>query len=63
MYGFEAIIEKLKKEYDPRYAGKLEIGSEAMRLGYIMGAWDAINSMRVLYEEDEDEEGLNVLGK
>lgn len=61
-YRYEELIEKLRSTYDPRYVAKLDMGSEAMRLGYLLGAWDTIDSVKAFFESEETED-VDVLGK
>lgn len=53
---FDVAIEKLKKEFDPSYIGRMDLGSEEMRLGYVTGAWDVIHTLQAIQEGDMDED-------
>ena len=53
---FDVAIEKLKKEFDPSYIGRMDLGSEEMRLGYVTGAWDVIHALQAIQEGDMDED-------
>lgn len=53
---FDVAIEKLEKEFDPSYIGRMDLGSEEMRLGYVTGAWDAIHTLQAIQEGDMDED-------
>lgn len=52
---FDVAIEKLKKEFDPSYIGRMDLGSEEMRLGYVTGAWDVIHTLQAIQEGDMDD--------
>lgn len=60
MLMFDVAMKCLKKEFDPSYIGRMDIGSEEMRLGYVTGAWDVIHTLEAIQEGDMDED---VLGK
>lgn len=53
---FDVAIEKLEKEFDPSYIGRMDLGSEEMRLGYVTGAWDVIHTLQAIQEGDMDED-------
>lgn len=58
MFVFDTAMERLKKEFDPSYIGRMDIGSEEMRLGYVTGAWDVIHTLQAIQEGEKDEDVL-----
>lgn len=55
MFMFDTAMKRLKKEFDPSYTGRMNIGSEEMRLGYVTGAWDVIHTLQAIQEGDMDD--------
>lgn len=55
MLFIDSMLKRLKKEFDPSYIGRMDIGSEEMRLGYVTGAWDVIHTLQAIQEGDMDD--------
>ena len=55
MLFIDSMLKRLKKEFDPSYIGRMDIGSEEMRLGYVTGAWDVIHTLQAIEEGDMDD--------